>query len=201
MVAATESCIPSGSPVLIAFGSNIDPLPNLLHGLRRLHQEIGLCAVSTVYRSEALSDQNDSELSTKEPATKEPEFLNGAVWVVGGMAPFSLRRLLRDIEEERQRVRTRRRYAPRTLDLDIALMGAWMITEAPLVIPDPDILHRPFLAIPLAELAPELQHPLEQVSLSRIAARFGACPKGLTVDHHATALLQAIAHQKPLVKE
>lgn len=170
------------SPTLIAFGSNIDPLPNLQRGLARLHQEIGICAVSTVYRTPALSDP-DQPIS--EPA---PDFLNGAVWVQTQHDPFVLQKLLRAIETELHRVRSAWRYAPRTLDLDIALMGEVVLQTEGLVLPDPDIGQRPFLAIPLAQLAPNALHPLLNCSLAQIATRFA----GLTMDAEATTVLQAL---------
>ena len=176
-----------GLPILIAFGSNIDPLPNLLHGLHRLHQTIGLHAVSQVYRTAALPDPN-----TPERAESDPDYLNGAVWMQGSMDPHALRDLLRDIEQELCRVRSQHRYAPRTLDLDIALMGEQLIHTDLLTIPDPDIIHRPFLAIPLAELAPNTLHPIEKIPLLQIAARFEIQRTGMVRDDHATALLQAI---------
>ena len=176
-----------GLPVLIAFGSNIDPLPNLLHGLRRLHQTIGLHAVSQVYRTAALPDPN-----TPEQTESDPDYLNGAVWMQGSMEPHALRELLRNIERDLRRVRGQHRYAPRTLDLDIALMGEQLIHTDFLTIPDPDIIRRPFLAIPLAELAPDTLHPIENISLAQIAARFKTHRTGMVLDDHATALLQAI---------
>ena len=187
MTKAMASFSQPGWPVLIAFGSNIDPLTNVQHGLRRLHQEIGLQAISQIYRTAALPDPDEPEQTTPNP-----DFLNGAVLVETSMEALSLRQLLRSIEAECQRVRCSQRYAPRTLDLDIAFMGEQTITTDLLVIPDPDIAHRSFLAIPLAELAPDALHPIEKISLARIAARFGPHPGGLTVDSHATALLQAI---------
>lgn len=182
----------AGWPILVAFGSNIDPLPNLLQGLRRLHQAAGLRAVSTVYRTVALSDPHGVELPSKE----EPAFLNGAVSLVRGLEPASLKQLLREIEREQKRVRHVQRYAPRTLDLDVALMGERVLATTLFTLPDPDIVHRPFLAIPLAELAPDLLHPVEKRSLSHIAAQFGASPEGMQVDSHATTLLQAIPQQE-----
>lgn len=175
-------------PTLIAFGSNIDPLPNLLKGLRRLHQMLGVRAVSTVYRTSPITDSNVPQLNN------DPDFLNGAVILWQSMEPEPLKQLLLTIEAEMKRVRTNHRFAPRTLDLDIALMGERIIPNGPLTLPDPDIPHRPFLAIPLAELAPNVLHPLEKVPLSQIAARFDPNTEGLTVDAHATALLQTITN-------
>lgn len=168
-------------PVLIAFGANIDPLPNLWRGLRALHERVGLAAVSTVYRTPALPDREG-----RDPG---PDFLNGAVRVESRQEPFALKGLLRTIEAELHRIRGPWRHAPRTLDLDIALMGEQVVQRDGLVVPDPELLHRAFLALPLAELAPELLHPLEGVPLSRIAARFS---ETLCIDQPATLLLQSI---------
>lgn len=187
-----EAALPIAAalPVLISFGSNIRPRFNLLHGLQRLHERVGLQAVSTVYRSAALPDLDGPDAGTQ--AGPEADFLNGVVRVRGGMEPLSLKQALREVEEAQNRERTDRRYAPRTLDLDIALMGERVIQWERLMVPDPDIVHRPFLAIPLAELAPDLWHPVEQASLATIAARFGPKPPGLTVDRHTTAILKAL---------
>ncbi|MEO5341526.1 MAG: 2-amino-4-hydroxy-6-hydroxymethyldihydropteridine diphosphokinase [Magnetococcus sp. MYC-9] len=180
------------APLLIAFGSNIDPLPNLWRGLLRLHEELEVCAVSTVYRTAALPDPNAQ--GDEAPGA---DFLNGAVRVTRHREPLALHTLLRSIEAELLRVRTPRRYAPRTLDLDIALMGEQVLHSDTLRVPDPDIPHRPFLAIPLAELAPQARHPLERCPLSHIAARFGPFPGGLTIDEPATRLLHTIVGHRP----
>ena len=183
---------PNQAPVLIAFGANLDPLENLRRGLLRLHAEVGLCAVSTVYRTAALPDP---DASTPQPSG--PDFLNGAVLLPPQGDPLALRALLRSIEASLQRVRGPSRYAPRTLDLDVALMGGQILNSGPLLLPDPDITRRAFVALPLAELAPEAQHPLEGCSLAEIAGRFGASPAGLLVDEQATTLLRAIVGQRP----
>lgn len=176
----------NASPTLIAFGSNMDPLPNLRRGLALLHQEIGIRAVSTVYRTAALPDP-DQPLPGPDP-----DFLNGAVWVETQQDPFALKKRLRAIEAALHRVRGADAYAPRTLDLDIALMGEVVLQKEGLVVPDPEIAHRSFVAIPLAELAPHALHPWLNLSFAQIATRFDA----LTVDAEATAVLRALI-QRP----
>ena len=66
---------------------------------------------------------------------------------------------MRSIEAELGRIRTQDKYAARTIDLDIALYGDEVINEPELVIPDPDIQKRRFIAIPLLELNPSLVLP------------------------------------------
>ncbi|MBF0162450.1 MAG: 2-amino-4-hydroxy-6-hydroxymethyldihydropteridine diphosphokinase [Magnetococcales bacterium] len=178
------------APVLVAFGSNLDPLDNLWRGLSRLQAAVGLCAISTVYRTAPLPDP---DLPPGEPP--DPEFLNGAVQLPPQEDPLALHQLLRSVEADTQRVRGRRRYAPRTLDLDLALMGELVLHSGPLRLPDPDITRRAFVALPLAELAPAARHPLEGCPLAEIAARFGPAPEGLQVDWPATTRLRALVGQ------
>lgn len=176
------------TPILISFGSNIDPLPNLLQGLTRLHQALGLAAISNVYRTTPVPDPR----RPPPPGRESPPFLNGAVRSEATITPAHLHELLRRIEQEAGRVRGPDRFAPRPLDLDIALMGSRILDSGPPTLPDPDITRLPFLAVTLAEVAPEARHPLERTTLAHIAARFGAHPRGMTLDIPATTRLQAI---------
>jgi 2-amino-4-hydroxy-6-hydroxymethyldihydropteridine diphosphokinase len=177
-------------PVLIAFGANLDPLPHILAGLRLLHAVWPLEEISTVYRSRAVGD-----------GMPQPDFLNGAVRLqptaaLARLDPLVLRTSLRGIEQAcgRQRGPGVRRDAPRTLDLDIALMGAQVIRQPPLRIPDPDMLTRPFLAQPLAELAPEWIHPVERIPLRQLAVRTCALPDQpiMVADEAATTTVRSL---------
>jgi len=85
--------------------------------------------------------------------------------------PQQLKSILRDIERKVGRVRTADKYAAREIDLDIALYGDHTVDELDLRIPDPDIPHRPFLAVPLAELAPNWFVPGAGATLQELAAR------------------------------
>lgn len=169
-------------PLLIAFGANIDPLTNLRAGLRSLDRKLGIARVSTVYRTKPVGD------------TAQPDYLNGVVLTrsTGGHSPLQLKSLLRGIEAERRRQRGPDPNAPRTLDLDIALLGGVVMGGPELVIPDPQIAERPWLALPLAELAPGLIHPVLGLTLAQLAQRFGPRPPGMVRDPRATALLGAM---------
>lgn len=158
--------------VLISFGANIDPLVNLRQGLSRLGREVALLAISTVYRTIPLG------------LTGQPDFLNGAALVETHLEPLALTTLLKRIETEQKRERGADPNAPRTLDLDIALFGESLF--------DPDVLERPFLAVTLAELAPEARRSGEGMTLKEIAAGFGENPPGMVKDDAATTALQAL---------
>ena len=132
----------------IAVGSNIDPERNIAAALDLLMEQVAVTGVSTFYRTAPLG------------RPEQPPFLNGVWRVETSMGPRDLKfGVLRCIEAALGRVRTQDRYAPRTIDLDVAAYGTEEIDEPDLIVPDPDIKSRPFLAVPLAELAPGMALP------------------------------------------
>ena len=84
---------------------------------------------------------------------------------------MDIRTQLRKIEYELGRVRTADRYAPRTMDLDLCLLGDLVLELLEFTLPDPELLDRPHLAIPMAVLDPDFVHPITQERLSDIAER------------------------------
>ena len=155
--------------MFIAVGSNIDPERHIARGLDLLAGCVTVTGVSTFYRSEALRRPQD------------PPFLNGIVAVETDISPRPLKfDVLRRIEEASGRVRTADAYAPRTLDLDIVMYGDTVVRAPDLEIPDPDLLERPFLAVPLLELAPDLILPDTGTPLSWIVSRMDV--SGMTPD-------------------
>jgi 2-amino-4-hydroxy-6-hydroxymethyldihydropteridine diphosphokinase len=67
-------------------------------------------------------------------------------------------------------VRTENKYGPRTIDVDLVLFNREVLDLGRHHIPDPDILTRPFVAIPLAEIAPDYVHPETGQTLRTMAA-------------------------------
>ncbi len=131
----------------IGVGSNIDPDANIQWALRLLGNGIQLTDVSTFYITQPLG------------APASPHFYNG---VVAGMTDLSLpglRHLLHHIETEVGRQRTEDKYAPRPIDLDLLLLDDEVSEGEGWWVPHPDICTRPFVAIPLLELAPDLILP------------------------------------------
>ena len=147
----------------VAVGSNLEPQRHLSRAIDRLQQHVRVAAVSTVYRTDPLD------------RPEQPPFLN-AVWQIEtSMEARALKfDVLRAIEAELGRVRTDDRYAARTIDLDVILCGRAVIDAPDLQIPDPDIRRRPFIAIPLLELAPDLVLPDTGEPLAAIAAGLDA---------------------------
>ncbi len=155
-------------PVLIAIGSNIARERNVPLALRRLRGQPGitLVAVSPIYESEA------EPLASGEGSTAAPQapYYNAAALIETSLPPADLKAALRGIEQALGRVRTADKYAPRPIDLDIALYGGEILDLDGRHIPDPDIARAPHVAIPLADLAPDWVHPESGLTLRRIAA-------------------------------
>jgi 2-amino-4-hydroxy-6-hydroxymethyldihydropteridine diphosphokinase len=102
-----------------------------------------------------------SSLIETEPwgIVDQPPFLNAAAEVETQLpARVFLERLLA-VERRLGRMRTGKRWGPRTIDLDLLLYGWETIDEPGLVVPHPFLLERAFVLEPLCELAPGLEIP------------------------------------------
>jgi 2-amino-4-hydroxy-6-hydroxymethyldihydropteridine diphosphokinase len=132
----------------IGIGSNIRPEINVKESLLLLQQQVRVLQISTVYVTEPIGRPADSP------------YYNAVVAIETEHSPLDLKQqVLSRIEVELGRKREPDRYASRTIDLDLLLYDDVVIASDALTLPDPDILARPFLAVPLLELAPELILP------------------------------------------
>lgn len=132
----------------LGIGSNVEPETNIPLALGMLSESVAVTGVSTFYLTQPLGGGGN-----------EP-FYNGVARVETDIPPRELKfDILRKIEDKLGRVRTKDRYAPRTIDLDIVLYGNLVTREPGLVLPDPDVVTRAFLTTPLLELDPELVLP------------------------------------------
>ena len=90
---------------------------------------------------------------------EQPAFLNQAIAVQTRLSPEELMETLLKIEEIMGRVRTVK-FGPRMIDLDILLYNQVILNTPLLQLPHPALTERRFALIPLAEIAPELEHPV-----------------------------------------
>lgn len=128
--------------VFVALGSNVgDRGAHLAHARQRLGGLPGtrLVAVSSIEETEPLG-----------PVPQGP-YLNQMVLLETTLSPRELQHWCSAIEVERGRVRSIR-WGPRTLDLDLVRFGARTTAEPGLVLPHPELPHRPFWQRELAEL-------------------------------------------------
>jgi 2-amino-4-hydroxy-6-hydroxymethyldihydropteridine diphosphokinase len=152
----------------LSLGSNIEPeryLPAAVAGLAQYGRVRGVSAVWET-RPVGFSDQ--------------PNFLNAAVLLETDLSAQALREeAIASIETALGRVRTENKNAPRTIDIDIMLFNHDILQVGRRCIPDPEVLERPFVAIPLAEIAPDYVHPETGRTLKEIARRFDPTAAGM----------------------
>ena len=142
----------------LALGSNLgDKEANLRRALE-LVQQRGVEVVKT------------SSFICTEPygVTDQPQFLNGVCEVRTSLEPLELLRTLLEIEQEMGRVRLRH-WGERNIDLDLLLYEDVVMDTPELILPHPDMQNRDFVLLPLAEIAPELVHPILQKSIEELS--------------------------------
>jgi 2-amino-4-hydroxy-6-hydroxymethyldihydropteridine diphosphokinase len=145
----------------LSLGSNIRPEENLPKAVEMLAHTSRLVAVSTVWETLPLG------------ITNQPNFLNAATLVETDHSAKTFKReVIRWIEDELGRMRSGDKFGPRPIDIDIMLFNDQIFELDNHHIPDPELLERPFVAIPLAELAPNYRHPETGQTLRDIAQGF-----------------------------
>jgi 2-amino-4-hydroxy-6-hydroxymethyldihydropteridine diphosphokinase len=135
--------------IYLSFGSNIgDREDNLRKAVERLAaHDIRVLHISRIYETEPVD------------YVQQAWFLNQVVEAETTLFPMQLLTRTGRIERELGRVRTVRK-GPRTIDIDILFYAAAVVETARLEIPHPRIAERRFVLAPLAELAPDLRHPV-----------------------------------------
>lgn len=145
----------------LSLGSNIQPEKNVLEAVRLLSRHVKIIKSSTVYLTEPLLRRS------------QPKYYNCVVKIETSIEPKKLKfDILRTIEEDLGRKRTEDKYASRTIDLDILLYGDQYLRIEELVIPDPEIKERAFLALALYEIEPGLVLPPTNKPIKEIAFKF-----------------------------
>lgn len=141
------------SPVVcyLGIGSNLEhPREQVTRALQAIaaHPAITVLRQSPWYGSKAMG-------LDKQVDHTQPDYLNGVIEIETTLDPQQLLLALQEIETAQGRTRDRR-WAARTLDIDILLYGKQQIHTATLDIPHPRILERNFVLVPLADLNPQL---------------------------------------------
>jgi 2-amino-4-hydroxy-6-hydroxymethyldihydropteridine diphosphokinase len=96
-------------------------------------------------------------------------FLNIVVEAEAELTPSELLNVILDVEKELGRERIIK-SGPRTIDIDILLFDANTIHTEELEIPHPRMTERKFVLVPIAEIAPELRHPISGLTMSELLA-------------------------------
>jgi 2-amino-4-hydroxy-6-hydroxymethyldihydropteridine diphosphokinase len=132
----------------VAVGSNIEPARNIASALAALARLVEVTGTSAFYRTAPVG------------RPEQPAFYNGVWRIETALAPAAVKfDVLRRIESDLGRHRTQDKYAARSIDLDLILYDDVVIDTPDLRLPDPEIIERSFVAVPLLELSPALVLP------------------------------------------
>lgn len=155
----------------VSIGSNLEPEKHLrlaVEALERLGRVVG---VSRAYQSAAITPDQAERLR------RQPDYLNAAAWIATELSPLGLRQALRAIEKRLGRVRGADKFSARTIDLDLCLYGSLVRSSPELTLPHPEILRCACVAVPLADLSPDLPHPVTGETLASLAKRLKGEPQ------------------------
>ncbi len=134
--------------VYLSLGSNVgDRESNLRAAIEKLGELGKVIAVSSLYETEPVE------------FTAQPWFLNCAVAVRTELMPKLFLAKMLAIEQQMGRRRTQPK-GPRAIDIDIVLFGNSVVRAPQLQVPHPAMHQRRFVLEPLAEIAPEVRHPI-----------------------------------------
>lgn len=148
----------SGVTIYLALGSNLgDRMGNLKSAVERLSQKMTIKKLSSVYETEPVYYE------------EQPLYLNAVLSAVTELEPFDLLRFVKSIESDLGR-QPSFRNAPRLIDIDIVFYSDRVVQTAELIIPHPRIAERAFVLAPLAEIAPELVHPVTHEKVEDLLA-------------------------------
>jgi 2-amino-4-hydroxy-6-hydroxymethyldihydropteridine diphosphokinase len=153
--------------VYVAAGSNIEPEKHLAQASRALAQAFPDVQFSPWYRNKAVGFDGD-------------DFINYVAGFTTELPVQDVVALLRAIETACGRPRAAPKWAPRSMDLDILLYGNLVHEEPGLKLPRPDLVKRPFMLGPMADLAPEVVHPTLHVTIGELWQQFDRAAHPMT---------------------
>jgi len=133
--------------VFLSIGSNIEREKNLVLAVNALQEHFGRLTLSSVYDTEAVGFEG-------------APFYNIVVRFESDLPVAEIVKVLKEIEVQHGRQRISEKFSARALDLDLILYGNLILDEEHLQLPRPELMDYAFMLEPLAEVAPDLRHPV-----------------------------------------
>ncbi len=143
------------SDVYVSLGSNVDRQNNIIKAVRAMRLVFGDLRVSPIYSSTAVGFDGD-------------DFLNLVVGFETDRPVQQIVASIRQIEDELGRDRSKPRYSPRPIDLDILIYDNLILDESGIQIPRREILRSSFVLKPLQDLIPDYLHPESGTSFGEL---------------------------------
>ncbi len=142
----------------VGIGSNLgDKIANCREAIARMGR-LKRCKVrlqSSFYRTEPVG------------VLEQDFFVNGVVRLDTDLSALTLLKRLLGIEAAMGRVR-RKKWDARVIDLDVLLFGGHIIESPELTVPHPLMHTRRFVLTPLAQIAPDVVHPVLLMSMREL---------------------------------
>ena len=144
--------------VFLGLGSNLGDRAEYLQETKiRIEESIGsVVSASSVYETEPWGFVSDTD------------FLNMVLCVETNLSPSGLLGRILMIESLMGRIRNERQFSSRNIDIDILLYNNAIVNEVALKIPHPRMHERRFVLVPLAEISPDLIHPVLKKSIESL---------------------------------
>jgi 2-amino-4-hydroxy-6-hydroxymethyldihydropteridine diphosphokinase len=142
-------------PVYLSLGSNLeDRRHNLELAIDFLKERMKIEKMSSIYETEPVGEKN------------QPKFMNMCIMGTTRLSAPTLLFMAKGIEAKLGRVPI---DSPRPIDIDIIFFGDQIINTPPqLMVPHPRMADRAFVLIPLAEIAPDMVHPVNKKSVKQM---------------------------------
>ncbi len=147
------------SNVYLSLGSNIeDKISYLTQAIHSINEQVGkVITISPCYETEAWGP------------IKQVTFINCVIKIETSSTPGKLLQKLLAIEQTLGRKREIK-YGPRTIDIDILLMGNKIIRQQKLLVPHPLLQERNFVLAPLNDISATVIHPIFKLTVAELLA-------------------------------